>query len=246
MLTDTKTNGSYRTAAGQTIANTILLRMPEAEFEALKPHLEFVCLDLATLLQREREPIQFAYFMNRGIASMIVETSDGRSVEVGIAGREDMIGLQLAAGLNEATHNLVIQVPGDGFRVKAATFERALHSLPGLSRLLTRQLGIRSVQFAQNAACNRLHTVRQRLARWLLVTRDRIDSNLIATTHDFLSKMVGTDRPSVSIALAELQREGIILGSRGTISVLDRNKLEDHSCECYSLFKQFNGEMGLK
>ena len=83
---------------------------------------------------RSGEPIQFAYFMNRGIASMIVETADGRSVEVGIAGREDMIGLQLAAGLPEAAHNLVIQVPGDGFRVKAAIMQRAVHSLPGLAR----------------------------------------------------------------------------------------------------------------
>ena len=145
---------------------------------------------------RAGEPIQFAYFMNRGIASMIVETADGRSVEVSIAGREDMIGLQLAAGLLEAEHNLVIQVPGDGFRVKAAIMQRAVHSLPGLARILTRQLGICSMQFAQNADCNRLHYVRQRPARWLLLTRDRIDSDLITTTHDFLSKMVGTDRPA--------------------------------------------------
>lgn len=246
MLTNAKTNGDCRTAAERAVGNTILLRLSQAEFDALEPHLEFVPLELATLLQRESEPIQFAYFMNRGIASMIVETADGRSVEVGIAGREDMIGLQLAAGLHEATHNLVIQVPGDGFRVKASTVQRAVHSLPGLSRILTRQLGIRSMQFAQNAACNRLHTVRQRLARWLLVTRDRIDSNLIETTHDFLSKMVGTDRPSVSIALTEFQREGIISSGRGLISLVDRNKLEDHSCECYRVFKQFNIEMGLK
>jgi CRP-like cAMP-binding protein len=246
VLTNTKTNGDCRTAAGQTVGNTILLRLSQAEFDALEPHLEFVPLELATLVQREGEPIQFAYFMNRGIASVIVETADGRSVEVGIAGREDMIGLQIAAGLHEAAHNLVIQVPGDAFRVKAATMQWAVDSLPGLSRILTRRLGIRSLQFAQNAACNRLHSVRQRLARWLLVTRDRIDSDLIATTHDFLSKMVGTDRPSVSLALAEFQREGIVSNGRGLISLVDRKKLEEHSCECYRLFKQFNVEMGLK
>jgi CRP-like cAMP-binding protein len=220
--------------------------MPQTEFNTLEPHLEFVSLDLATNLQRESEPIDFAYFMNSGIVSMIVEMADGRSVEVGIAGREDMIGLQLAAGLKDAAHNLVIQVPGDGFRVKASTLQRELRSLPELSRLLTRRLGIRSLQFAQNAACNRLHSIRQRMARWLLVTRDRIDTDLIATTHDFLAKMVGTDRPSVSVALAELQREAIILGSRGIITLLDRERLEEHACECYQMFKQFNGELGLK
>jgi CRP-like cAMP-binding protein len=239
-------NATYRTVAGQAVGNTVLLRMPQPEFDALEPHLEYVCLELATVLQRESEPIHFAYFMNHGIASMIVGTADGRSVEVGIAGREDMIGLQLAAGLDDAAHNLVIQVPGDGFRVKASAMKQALSSLPALSRILTRQLGIRSMQFAQNAACNRLHTVRQRLSRWLLVTRDRIDSDVISTTHDFLSKMVGTDRPTVSVALAELQREGLIMGSRGVISVLDRHKLEDYSCECYQVFKQFNEELGLK
>ncbi len=232
-------------AAGQVVENTVLLRLPQAEFDALEPHLEFVQLNLAANLQREFEPIQAVYFMNRGIASILVETMDGRSVEVGIVGREDMIGLQLAAGFEDLSHNLVVQVPGDGFRVPATTMKNVLRTLPHLRRILTRQLGIRSMQFAQNAACNRLHNVKQRLARWLLVTHDRLDSNVIATTHDYLAKMVGTDRPTVSVALAELQRDGGILSNRGSITIADRQRLERQACECYQIFRQFNVETGL-
>jgi CRP-like cAMP-binding protein len=227
------------------VENTILLRLPQSEFDALEPHLEFVQLNLSATLQREFEPIQAVYFMNRGIASILVETIDGRSVEVGIVGREEMIGLQLAAGLDDLTHNLIMQVPGDGFRVPATTMRTLLQPLPHLRRILTRQLGIRSMQFAQNAACNRLHNVKQRLARWLLVTHDRLDTNVITTTHDYLAKMVGTDRPTVSVALADLQREGGILGRRGAIALLNRSKLQQQACECYEVFRQFNVEMGL-
>jgi CRP-like cAMP-binding protein len=176
---------------------------------------------------------------------MLVETDDGRSVEVGVSGREDMIGLPLAAGLESHPHNIIVQVPGDGFQVDSNVMRRAICALPELRRILVRQLGIRSVQFAQNAACNRLHNVRQRLARWLLVTLDRIDSNLITTTHDFLSKMIGTDRPTVSVAVADLERDGIISRSRGSIFVVNRALLEQQSCKCYAAFKQFNVELGL-
>ena len=240
-----KLEDAQRTAQGKPVRNCVLLRMPQAEYEMLEPHLEFLQFELAAVLQKEHEPIQFLYFMNRGIASMIVETSDGRSVEVGIAGREDMIGLQLAADLDRPTHTVVVQVPGDGFRMKSMAMRSALRTLPELRNILTRQLGIRSLQFAQNAACNRLHSVRQRLARWLLLTRDRIDSDAISTTHEFLAKMVGTDRPSVSLARAEFQREGILSGSRGLICLLSRAGLEAQSCECYGIFRQFNAELGL-
>lgn len=230
---------------GKPVLNTILLRIPEAEFEAIQPYLKFTPLELAACLQREYAAIDSVYFVNRGLASMLVETRDGRSVEVGVSGREDMIGLPLAAGLDNFTHSIVVQVPGDGFQVPGPTMKVALEALPELRRILVRQLGIRSAQFAQNAACNRLHNVRQRMARWLLVTHDRLDTNLITTTHDFLSKMIGTDRPTVSVALAELEREGLVARNRGSIFIANRQKLEEQSCECYRIFQQFNAELGL-
>jgi CRP-like cAMP-binding protein len=238
-------NGAHRTAAGQDVQNTILLQIPDQEFDAIQPHLKFVPLQLAACLQREHEAIRAVYFMNHGIASMLVETDDGRSVEVGVCGREDMVGLALAAGLDNFTHRVVMQVPGDGFYVESQAMRRLVNSLPELRRMLVLRLGIRSAQLEQNAACNRLHNVRQRLARWLLVTLDLIDSNAIRTTHEFLSRMVGTDRPTVSVAVAELEREGIVSHSRGTIVILDRQKLEGQSCACYAAIKHFNSALGL-
>jgi CRP-like cAMP-binding protein len=234
-----------RTAAGKPVRNTLLLQIPDHEFRAIKPHLEQVQFSNADRLESEGSRIDAVYFLNGGIGSMIIETSEGRSVEVGLSGREDMIGLPLAAGLDEFTFTVVIRVPGDGFRVQGDVMKQLLPQLPELRYLLLRRLAIRSVALAQNAACNRLHIVKQRLARWLLLTHDRLDSNLIRTTHDFLSRMVGTDRPSVTLALAELEREGIIQPSRGSIVIEDRRKLELRSCECYNLFRRFNPELGL-
>jgi len=228
------------------VRNTLLLQIPEDEFRTILPHLELVEFSNTDRLEREGTRIEAVYFLNGGIGSMIIETSDGRMVEVGLAGREDMIGLPLAAGLDEFTFSVVVRVPGDGFRVQGDAMKQLLPEMPELRRLLLRRLAIRSIALAQNAACNRLHNVKQRLARWLLLTHDRLDSNLIRTTHDFLSRMVGTDRPSVTLALAELEREGIIQPSRGSILIENRRKLEQRSCECYSLFRRFNSELGLQ
>jgi CRP-like cAMP-binding protein len=225
--------------AGQLVRNTLLLRIPEQEFLAIQPHLEFVTFENGTTLQREGSRIDAVYFLNKGIGSIIVEAADGKSVEVDMAGHEDMIGLQLAAGLDEFTHSVIAQERGDGFRVRGATMKRILASLPELSRLLLRRLAIRSIVFAQNAACNRL-------PRWLLLTHDRVDSDLIRTTHDYLSRMVGTDRPTVTLAVAELERNGVIQRARASISIDDRRKLEQESCEGYGLFKAFNAELGLR
>jgi CRP-like cAMP-binding protein len=235
-----------RVLAGRGVRNSILLRLPQAEFDSLKLHLQFVFLRSGATLERQYEPIHAAYFINQGIVSKIIEMEDGRSVEVGMAGREHMVGLQLAVGLDNLMHTLVVQVPGEGFRISVMTLRWALKSLPELTRILTRRLGIQSVQFARNAACNRLHGVKQRLSRWLLMTFDRLDFDVFYTTHDFLSRMVGSDRPSVSIALAELERHGMILAGRGAIWLVDRSKLEQQSCECYAVFKQFNAELGLE
>jgi CRP-like cAMP-binding protein len=234
-----------RTVNGRSVRNTILLRIPDSEFDVIQPHLKFTVLTLSTCLQREHELIDTVYFVNTGIASMLVETDDGRSVEVGVSGREDMVGLPLAAGLDQYPHNVIVQVPGDGFQVDGDALKRAMLAMPEFRRILIRQLGIRSVQFAQNAACNRLHNVRQRLARWLLVTLDRLDSDVVVTTHDFLSKMIGTDRPTVSVAIAEFERDGIIMRGRGSLQVVNRPHLEQQCCTCYSVFQQFNAEQGL-
>jgi len=139
-----------------------------------------------------------------------------------------------------------MQVPGDGFKVPTATMKRLLPTLPELRSLLLRHLGMRALKLAQNAACNRLHNVRERVARWLLLAHDRMDSDIIRITHDFLSKMVGTDRATVSVAASELERAGVIRQGRASISILNRRKLEAQSCDCYDLFRKLNPELGLR
>jgi CRP-like cAMP-binding protein len=232
-------------APGKPVKNVLLQSIPGVEFRELEPHLESIELKIGDRLEPSGHRINGVYFLNSGIGSMVIETSDGRSVEVGLVGYEDMIGLPLAAGLDEFSYTVIVQVPGDGFRLSGGTLKQLLPRLPELQRLLLRRLAIRSVELAQNAACNRLHNIKQRLARWLLLTHDRLDTDLIRTTHDILSRLVGTDRPTVTLAMAEFERDGILRPGRGSILIENRRKLEQNSCECYSLFQRFNGELGL-
>jgi CRP-like cAMP-binding protein len=242
----TRRNTDGRTAAGNPVQNAVLEQMPQREFSELEPHLEFKRFSLAEYLEREGSPINDVYFLNRGVASMIIETQDARSVEVGITGCEDMIGLPLAAGLSELTYSVIVQAPGTGFKVTADVMKRLLPEMPQLTRMLLRRLAIRSVEQAQNTACNRLHSLTQRLARWLLLSHDRLPSDTIQATHDFLSRMAGTDRATVSLAIADFEQKGILRRGRGVITITNRRKLEAQSCECYGIFSRFNAELGLK
>jgi CRP-like cAMP-binding protein len=235
-----------REVDGTPVQNVLLQQMPESEFQLLKPHLTLVEFHLAEYLIRQGNSIGAVYFVNTGIGSMIIETPDARSVEVGISGCEDMIGLPVAGGLYDLTYSVVMQTPGNGFRVPISTAKRVLPSLPELTRMLMKRLAIRSVEQAQNTACNRLHSLTQRLARWLLLTHDRLPTDQIVTTHDFLSKMIGTDRATASLAIGDFERKGALRRGRGSITITDRRKLQEQSCECYEIVSGFNSELGLR
>jgi CRP-like cAMP-binding protein len=138
-----------------------------------------------------------------------------------------------------------VEVAGDGWRIKAEIFREVLRSTPILAALANRFAAVQGMQFAQTAACNRLHDVAPRMARWLLMTDDRVKADTLEVTHDFLSMMLGTDRPSVTAAATTLQRRGIIQYKRGKLRILERGKLERSVCECYAALRQFNHELGL-
>jgi CRP-like cAMP-binding protein len=140
----------------------------------------------------------------------------------------------------------VVQITGDGFRVAVGALQHALEFAPHLQLILSRYAAIRGMQVAQTAACNRLHDIEQRLARWLLMTQDRVDSGLLPITHDFLATMLGTDRPTVSLAAGVLQRKKLIEYTRGAVKIVNRKKLEDSACECYEVIQRYNGKLGLK
>ena len=156
-----------------------------------------------------------------------------------------MIGLPLVAGLDAYSQTVIMQVPGTGLMIDSNALQRALKTLPELRGILIQRLGIRSLQLAQNAACNRLHNVKQRVARWLLAAHDRMDSDVVRTTHEFLAKLVGTDRPTVSVAMAKLEQRGIRRG-RASIHIVERETLEQEACECYAVLQRFNADLGLE
>jgi len=234
------------TTAGNRVGNKILLSIPDKEYALLRPHLEFLSMPHHVSLYEPGQPLEFVHFPNAGMVSLVIATEDGRTVEVGEVGREGFSGIQAAVGINRNQVREIVQIAGDGFRVRMGALKTVLQSAPELQRILIRYAVVQGMQFAQTAACNRLHNIEQRLARWLLITQDRVDSATLAITHDFLATMLGTDRPTVTLAAGILQNKQIIEYTRGALQILSRTKLEECACECYEVIQQYNHEIGLK
>ena len=239
-------SGERTNAAGKPVSNKILLSISDSEYTPLRPHLEYVRLPNHLVLHERGGKLEFAYFLNRGLISLVVVMKDGKTAEAGVVGNEGFIGTPAVVGLSRGPLRAVVQITGDGFRVKVGALQNTLESTPHLQLMLNRYAVVRSMQVAQTAACNRLHEIKQRLARWLLMTQDRVDSGALPITHDFLATMLGTDRPSVSLAAGVLQRKKIIEYTRGAVKIVNRKKLEDSACECYAVIRLYDGELGLK
>jgi CRP-like cAMP-binding protein len=238
--------GSRSDVSGKAIANVILLSLPDNEYDLLRPHLEFVDLPQHKILHEPGERIDFTYFLNDGMASLVAISRDGRSVEVGIVGKEGMVGMPLTAGLQRGTFRAIMQLSGSGARIRSEIFLEALLQASFLRSELGRFGLMHGMQVAQLVACNRLHEIVQRLARWLLMCQDRFDSQWLPLTHEFLAQMLGTGRPSVSLATGFLENAGLIENSRGIVKILNRKSLEETACECYGVIQHFNGGLGLK
>jgi len=239
-------SGERTNSEGKPLGNLILLSISDDDYTSLRPHLEYVSLPSHLVLHEGSGKVEFAYFPNRGLISLVVVMKDGKAAEAGIVGNEGFVGTPVAVGLSRSPLQAVVQITGDGFRVEVGALQNILESTPHLQLMLSRYAVVQGMQVAQTAACNRLHDIEQRLARWLLMTQDRVDSELLAITHDFLATMLGTDRPSVSVAAGVLQKKKLIEYTRGAVKILNRKKLEDSACECYGIIQQYNGELGLK
>ncbi len=222
------------------------MSLPAEEYHLLRPHLEPMALPQHRILHEPGEKIEFTYFLNDGMTSIVALSGDGRSVEVGIVGKEGMVGMSLTAGLRREIFRAIMQMAGSGVRIKSDVFQKILLGTPVLRWELSRFALMQGMQVAQLAACNRLHETEQRLVRWLLMCQDRVDSKLLPLTHDFLAQMLGTGRPSVSLAAAVLENAGLIENLRGTVKILNRKSLEAAACECYGVIQHFNGGLGLK
>ncbi len=239
-------SGERTNAAGKPVSNIILLSISDSDYGALRSHLEYVSLPNHLILHEAGGRLEFAYFPNRGLISLVVVMKDGKTAEAGIVGKEGFTGTLAAAGLSRSPFQAVVQISGDGFRVEIGALQNSLESAPHLQLILSRYAAVRGMQVAQTAACNRLHGIEQRLARWLLMAQDRGDSGSLPITHDFLATMLGTDRPTVSLAAGVLQRKNLIEYTRGAVKIVNRRKLEDSACECYRVIQQYDRELGLK
>jgi CRP-like cAMP-binding protein len=221
---------------GQQIQNKILLALPKRECVALFSKLKFVALPIRTVLNQIGAPIEFGYFMNDGLASVLSIMGNGKSVEVGLCGSEGFVGLPLVAGFSTSSTRVIVQVAGSGFRISAKDLTSALLDCPHLVTALQRFTQELGLQASQIAACNRLHEIDERLANWLLMSQDRLgNDDVVPLTQEFLAHMLGTRRASVTVAAGILQKAGLITYKRGVVKVESRSGLEDATCECYGV-----------
>ena len=232
--------GERTSPSGKPVRNKLLLAIPDEEFRKIRSRLQFIDLPHHFILHQPHQTVRFAHFPNEGLISLVVELKDGRTVEAGLLGNEGASGMPAVLGLSRSPLREVVQIAGNGFRVRVNTLRELLPSTPVLQTTLNRYAAGLAMQVAQTAACNRLHKIEERLSRWLLIAQDRVDSGIVPITHDFLATMLGTDRPSVTVAAGVLQRAGMIEYTRGSVRILNRKKLESFACECYALIKQYN------
>jgi CRP-like cAMP-binding protein len=218
-------------------SNRLLAGLEREDFDLLAPHLLAVDLMQNEPVFKAGEPANHVWFPYEGVISIVATDAEGGAVEVATVGREGMTGIAMVLGSDTMSSDAMVQVSGRGARMDAAIFRGALDKSPSLHRRMLRYVLAVFTQISQNAACNQLHAINARCARWLLTTHDRVTGNTYALTQEYLAMMLGVTRPSVSAAAASLQKAGLIRYSRGVITILDRAALEAASCECYRIIE---------
>jgi CRP-like cAMP-binding protein len=215
--------------------NLLLDVMPEEEHRRIEPFCESVRLESRMTLVEPDTPIDHVWFPRSGVCSTLIHVDNGESVEVGLVGREGMAGLPLVLGDFANPFHVLVQIPGDAVRISREAFTKEVmeSGRPFCSALL-KYANLFLATVAQTAACNRLHHIDQRLARWLLDMRARADSDRLPVTHEFLGLIVGAYRPSVSNTLKGFEDRGIVRVGRGNITLLDQAALEREACECHA------------
>jgi len=219
------------------ILNSLLAALPRNSYLRLLPGLTPVDLVFGEVLYEPGQPIQEVYFPTQSLVSLLTLVEGHLALEVGMVGREGMVGYPLALGVEVSPVRALVQGAGPALRMSAARFRAALRRSPPLQRELHRYVNTMMVQISQTAGCNRFHVVEPRLARWLLMTRDRVRSGEFRMTQEFLSHMLGVRRVGVTEAASALQRRKLIEYTRGNIRILDDRGLEAACCSCYQVVK---------
>ena len=223
--------------AGGPPRNRLLAALPAGELGRLRPYLERVELTQRESLYEPEEPIRYVFFPDTAVVSIVSTLGDGATVEVGTAGREGMVGLPVFLADESTTLRAFTQISGEAERIRATDFAQLANASVPFRRILLRYTQAFLTQVAQTAACNAAHLVEQRCARWLLMTHDRVEGEEFLLTHEFLAFMLGVRRAGVTVAMRSLQDAGVVAYTRGRVRILDREKLEAASCECYRVVR---------
>jgi len=217
--------------------NRLLAALPASEYERLAPHLQLVSLSLNQVLYEPNGPIKYVYFPNHSMVSLVSIMEDGSTIEVGLVGSEGMVGVPVILGGNITTTKAFVQVSGSALRMDADLLKSEFNRGGQLQILLLRYTQALLTQVSQSVACNRFHTIEERLARWMLLVGDAVKSDEFMLTQEFISQMLGTRRSGVTVAAGTLSQAGMLRYSRGKITILNREALQATSCECYGVIK---------
>lgn len=218
---------------GLPVRNALLSALDQSALEELLPHLERVPLKRRQVLQERNLPLTHAYFVERGVASLLSRAGERGSVEVGTLGAKDFVGLPILLGTLRSPHRCVVQVAGEALRIGAEPLQRVMDEIPRLRALLFRYVQAAMVQSAQLVVCNTRHSLNERLARALLLTYDRLGEREVPLTHQCLSRLLGVRRAGVTTAVGQMERAGLIRRGRGRLVIADPERLHAASCECY-------------
>ncbi|MEO8435601.1 MAG: Crp/Fnr family transcriptional regulator [Pyrinomonadaceae bacterium] len=225
------------TAARPQLSNRLLAALPRKDYQRLLPKLEPVDLAFGDVLYQPGDVITHVHFPNNSIISLLSAVTERSTLEVGIVGNEGMAGISIFMGVGVSANKFLVQGAGTAMRMKAESLGSEAGTLTALDRLLRRYSYSLLTQISQSAACNRFHTVNERLARWLLMTHDRSGTDEFQVTQEFMSNMMGVRREGVSKAAGELQRKKLINYSRGVVTILNRPGLEKCACKCYQVIR---------
>jgi CRP-like cAMP-binding protein len=227
-------------------SNKLLAALPASDYERLVPHLKLVPLPVKKIIYEAGEPITHIYFPDKAVISIVTTMEDGSTVEAGIVSNEGMVGIPVILGDNTTTTTAFVQIAGAGMQIDADVIKAEFNRGGAIQTLILCYIQAVYSELVQGIACNRLHTLEERLARWLLTVSDRLESEDFPLTQEFIAQMLGVRRSGVTVAASTLSRAGMISYQRGQINILNRKDLEATSCECYGVIqKEFARLLGL-
>jgi CRP-like cAMP-binding protein len=213
--------------------NRLLVALPSSDLQQILPELEYIRCEREQILMDADSPLHQVFFLDSGVVSAVAVYADGSIIEMATIGREGCTAVQAVFGAESSSVRLLVQIPGTAAKMSRTAFTRAMGSMPFFQSLMYAYVQAFLEQVLVSVACNGAHNLKQRLARWLLMMRDRGDDDALQITQNLLAEMLGVQRPTISNAARELERAGLIVRGRRQVAILDRQRLAEASCECY-------------